>query len=145
MYDIDKEIIDAKNTPGEQQAYMPSKLGRHIVASLPKGLFLFLFRFILKNHTWVKKFSGTAFVTSVSMFSNAPGHIIPYSGGPNAVSCAVGSVVKKPVVIKDEIKIRELLHFTAAFNHDIVDGAPAARFINRLRRYIEQDYSSLLK
>ncbi|MFO7850240.1 MAG: 2-oxo acid dehydrogenase subunit E2, partial [Spirochaetia bacterium] len=114
-----------------------------LVTSLPKALVLFLFRLILKNHRLVKKHSGTAFVTSVSMFSNAPGFVIPYAGGPKAVSFAVGSVVKKPVVIKDTIQIREIVNLTAVFNHDLVDGAPAARFINRLRRYIEQDFEKI--
>ena len=54
-------------------------------------------------------------------------------------------LVKKPVVIRDEIRIREILNITAVFNHDVVDGAPSARFINRLRRYIETDYTQLLK
>ncbi len=70
--------------------------------------------------------------------------IIPYAGGPKAVSFAVGSIVKKPVVKNDEIVVREIINITAAFNHDLVDGAPAARLINRLRRYIEHDYRDLI-
>jgi pyruvate/2-oxoglutarate dehydrogenase complex dihydrolipoamide acyltransferase (E2) component len=142
--EIDAEMSRAKTEPGEEQAYMSSKLGRHILTVLPKRVVLLFFRFILKNHELVKKLSGTVFATSVSMFSDAPGHVIPYVGGPKAVSFAVGSVVKKPVVRKNEITIREMVHLTAVFNHDIVDGAPAARFINQLRRYIEKDYREII-
>ena len=110
---------------------------------MPACLVLFLYRSILRNHDLVKKFSGTVFVTSVSMFSNVPGFIIPYSGGPKAVSFAIGSVQKKPVVKDNQIQIREMINITATFNHDLVDGAPAARFINRLRKYIESDYQSI--
>lgn len=43
----------------------------------------------------------------------------------------------------DVTELREILNITAVFNHDIMDGAPAAWFINRLKRYIESDYRSL--
>ena len=36
-----------------------------------------------------------------------------------------------------------MINITATFNHDLVDGAPAARFINRLRKYIESYYQSI--
>lgn len=141
--EIDTEINRAKDETGEEQSYMASKFGQTLITSLPKSIVLFIFRRILKNHKLVKKHSGTVFVTSVSMFSNVPGFVIPFAGGPKAVSFAVGSVVKKPVVKRDEIRIREIVNLTAIFNHDLVDGAPAARFINRLRRYIEQGYKEL--
>ena len=78
------------------------------------------------------------------MVTNVPGYIIPYSGGPKAVSFALGPVVKKPVVRNDAVVIREIINITSIFNHDSVDGAPAARFINLLRKYIEQEYRNLL-
>ena len=93
----------------------------------------------------VKKLSGTAFVTSVSMFSNVPGFIIPYIGKPKSCSFAIGSVYKKPIVKNNEITIREIVNITAIFNHDMIDGAPAARFINQLRKYIEIDYKELVE
>ena len=141
--EIDAEISRAKAEIGEEQTYMASRFGQRIITSLPKCIVLWIFRFILRSHRLVKKYSGTAFVTSVSMFSNVPGFVIPYAGGPKAVSFAVGSVVKKPVAKRDEVHIREIVNLTAVFNHDLVDGAPAARFINTLRRYIERDYHEL--
>ena len=77
------------------------------------------------------------------MFSTIPGYIIPYIGGPKASAFAIGSITKKPIVIKDKIEIREVINITAVFNHDIIDGAPAARFINRLRTIIEKEYSMI--
>jgi pyruvate/2-oxoglutarate dehydrogenase complex dihydrolipoamide acyltransferase (E2) component len=142
--EIDDEIETVKSAAGEEKTYMSSRMGQKIIARLPRFIVVFLFRQILKNHEMVKRFSGTVFVTSVSMVTNVPGFILPYSGGPKAVSFALGSVVKKPVVRKDTIVVREMMNITAIFNHDSVDGAPAARFINLLRRYIEQEYRSLL-
>jgi pyruvate/2-oxoglutarate dehydrogenase complex dihydrolipoamide acyltransferase (E2) component len=51
--------------------------------------------------------------------------------------------VKKPVVAGKKIEIREMVNITAVFNHDIIDGAPAARFINRLRTIIEKEYEEI--
>jgi pyruvate/2-oxoglutarate dehydrogenase complex dihydrolipoamide acyltransferase (E2) component len=35
------------------------------------------------------------------------------------------------------IEPREYLHVTLSFDHDIIDGAPAARFAERLRQMVE--------
>jgi pyruvate/2-oxoglutarate dehydrogenase complex dihydrolipoamide acyltransferase (E2) component len=141
---IDDEINDAKRNEGGEKGYVASSLVQKLIGILPKRIVLFLFRYIMKSHERVKDLSGTVFVTSVSMFSNIPGYVIPFSGGPKAVSFAIGSSMKKPVVKGDEILIREILNITVIFNHDIVDGAPAARFINQLRKYIEVNYRDLM-
>jgi len=39
--------------------------------------------------------------------------------------------------VDDKIEIREYLNVTISFDHDIVDGAPAARFTQRLKELIE--------
>jgi pyruvate/2-oxoglutarate dehydrogenase complex dihydrolipoamide acyltransferase (E2) component len=36
-----------------------------------------------------------------------------------------------------QIVPREFLHLTASFDHDVIDGAPAARFIQRFKELIE--------
>ena len=38
------------------------------------------------------------------------------------------------------IEPREILNLTVAFDHDVVDGAPAARFVRRLLEVIESGY-----
>lgn len=38
------------------------------------------------------------------------------------------------------IEIREYLSLTLSFNHDVIDGAPAARFAQRLKELIESAY-----
>ena len=49
----------------------------------------------------------------------------------------MGSIIKKPVVIDDKIEIREILNMTALIDHDVMDGAPMARFITKLSKNIE--------
>ena len=141
--EVSDEIVEAKKNVDDEEGYVFSKIGQKILGILPRRIVLWFLRSLVRNHKKVKEHSGTLFVTSVTMFSNAPGFIVPYIGGPKAVSFAVGSSVKKPVVIGDEIRIREMINVTAVFNHDIIDGAPAARFINRLRRYLERDFREI--
>jgi len=43
-------------------------------------------------------------------------------------------------VIEDKIEIRKILHTTIIFDHDIIDGAPAARFLTKLKEYIESGF-----
>ena len=51
----------------------------------------------------------------------------------------VGGIASKPAVHEGEIVIREFLNLTVSFDHDIVDGAPAARFAKKLSDLIESD------
>jgi pyruvate/2-oxoglutarate dehydrogenase complex dihydrolipoamide acyltransferase (E2) component len=37
---------------------------------------------------------------------------------------------RKPAVIEERVEPRHLLDLTVAFDHDVVDGVPAARFVN---------------
>ena len=80
--------------------------------------------------------SGTCFVTAVGMFGK--GH----SGWgiattPHSLGLVVGSMVWKPVVVDGRIEPRQILNLTVLFDHDVVDGAPAARFTSRLVELIE--------
>ena len=53
------------------------------------------------------------------------------------LTVTLGSIARKPGVVGDEILIREYLNMTVSIDHDIVDGAPAARFVQELREVIE--------
>jgi pyruvate/2-oxoglutarate dehydrogenase complex dihydrolipoamide acyltransferase (E2) component len=83
--------------------------------------------------------SGTVAVTAVGMFGK--GH----SGWgiattPVSLSLVVGSMAWKPAVIEGRVAPREMLNLTVLFDHDIVDGAPATRFVKRLVELIESGY-----
>ena len=43
-------------------------------------------------------------------------------------------------MIDGQPKARELLSMTISFDHDIIDGAPAVRFTQRLKELIESGY-----
>ena len=105
---------------------------------LPQFIRLLIWKVILSNPYRIKNMMGTAVVTSVGMMGNVHGWLIPYSIRP--VCFALGSIVKKPGVIKKSIDIREFLEMTILIDHDVIDGAPAARFVSRLTDLIENGY-----
>jgi hypothetical protein len=112
-----------------------------ITTILPKWLIQFIIKQFTKNPLQMKKRFGTTYVASLSGFSDISGYIIPFFEGQNRpLAFAIGNVTKKPVAVDSEVIIREYLSMTVAFNHDLVDGGPAARFINRLKQRIEGAY-----
>ena len=73
---------------------------------------------------------GKIGVTAVGMFSEEPVWFIPH--GTATVLVTVGSISKKVIEFEGKLVAREHLCLTVSFDHDIIDGAPAARFINQL-------------
>jgi pyruvate/2-oxoglutarate dehydrogenase complex dihydrolipoamide acyltransferase (E2) component len=78
---------------------------------------------------------GNVAITSVGMMGKINGWFIHKSVHP--ISFGVGSILKKPVVFKNEVKIREILNMTILVDHDVIDGAPMVRFLDDLTDYIE--------
>lgn len=56
------------------------------------------------------------------------------------LSITVGGIAEKPGVIDGKIENREYLSLTISFDHDIIDGAPAARFAQRFKELIKGGY-----
>ena len=58
---------------------------------------------------------------------------------PESAILAVGSVVRKPVVIDDQdtVAVRPMMAITLSADHRIVDGVAAAEFLNDLVQAIE--------
>lgn len=142
LEEITSELAEAKANTEQKTGFIDSRAIQSVLCQLPRSWVRLLFRSALKHHSWVRKLSGTVFVTSVTMYSSLPGFVIPFMGGPKAVSLAFGSVYRKPVAVGDRVEVREVVSVTAVFNHDLIDGAPAARFLNRLRSLIEVPFTT---
>ena len=56
---------------------------------------------------------------------------------PEAGILAVGEVQKRTIVISDAIAIRPLAQLCLTYDHRIVDGALAARFLREVKRLLE--------
>jgi pyruvate/2-oxoglutarate dehydrogenase complex dihydrolipoamide acyltransferase (E2) component len=85
-----------------------------------------------------KKFVGTVGVTAVGMFGKGAAWGIPQA--LPTLMITVGGIGEKPVLIDGHLALRDYLSLTISFDHDIIDGAPAARFTARLKELIESGY-----
>lgn len=83
----------------------------------------------------LKRFGGTVIVTSVGMFGKGGGWAITF--GLQSLAFAMGVIASKPSVTPGGIVPRELLSMTILVDHDVIDGAPAARLVARLVELIE--------
>lgn len=74
-------------------------------------------------------------VTSIGMFSRGWGWAVPIP--PLTLIVTVGGVADRAVVRDGQVVARPLLPLTVSFDHAVVDGAPATRFVETLRELIE--------
>lgn len=121
----DKSIVLAKGTSFSERLYY----------LLPACMRRTVWKLMLRNPQFAYKKMGNCVVTSVGMMGKINGWFIHKSVHP--ISFGVGSVIRKPVVLDNEIKIREMLNMTILADHDVIDGAPMVRFLNDLTTYIE--------
>lgn len=105
---------------------------------LPQFIRLWIWKIMLSSPLRVKKMMGTVILTSVGMMGEANGWFIPYS--IHTLCFALGPIVKKPGVKKNNIGVREYLKMTILIDHDVIDGAPALRFASRLVELMETGY-----
>jgi pyruvate dehydrogenase E2 component (dihydrolipoamide acetyltransferase) len=56
---------------------------------------------------------------------------------PEAAILGVGTVVDRPVVKSGKIAVAPIMKLSLSFDHRVVDGAPAARFLQLLKRKLE--------
>ena len=64
---------------------------------------------------------------------------------PQTAILGVGAVQKRAVVIDDAIAIRSMGYLSLAFDHRVIDGATADRFMSKVKAHLEQsDWETLL-
>jgi pyruvate dehydrogenase E2 component (dihydrolipoamide acetyltransferase) len=62
----------------------------------------------------------------------------PIIAPPQCAILGVGRIVKKPAVYQDQVVARHRVALSLTFDHRVVDGGPAARFLNTIRTYVEE-------
>jgi pyruvate/2-oxoglutarate dehydrogenase complex dihydrolipoamide acyltransferase (E2) component len=118
--------------PGSEQRYR----GTLAFLSVPRPVRSLAWRAVMGNPHSVKRLGGTVGMSSVGMFGPGGGWGIPIA--PPTLMVTVGGIATKPRYIDGSLEPRELLDLTISVDHDIVDGAPAARFARRLAELVEQ-------
>jgi pyruvate/2-oxoglutarate dehydrogenase complex dihydrolipoamide acyltransferase (E2) component len=122
--------------------------GNRLSRFLPMRLPAVFFRPFVWGWSWLgrrrprlwKNIVGTVEISSVGMFGSGAGWgISPPSA--TALMVTVGGIGEKRVMVDGQTVTREYLSLTISVDHEIVDGAPAARFTWRLKELIEGGYS----
>lgn len=132
--DIQAEIRDF------QSGHQTSRESKFIdwFVRLPGFIRRMFFWILFSNPRLIKDYYGTVLVTSIGMFGSGSGWGIPV---PNhTLQLTLGGVGEKPGVVDHRVEVRTYMSVTISFDHDIVDGAPVARFIQRLKKLVEKGY-----
>lgn len=81
---------------------------------------------------------GTFTVSNLGMYNIDT--FAPIINLPECAILGVGRIIKKPAVFNGQVVPRDMVALSVTFDHRIVDGGPAARFLNTVREYVEQPY-----
>jgi 2-oxoglutarate dehydrogenase E2 component (dihydrolipoamide succinyltransferase) len=84
--------------------------------------------------------SGTFTITNPGIFGEQFG--TPVINQPESAILGVGGLFKEPTVVTDEngsdsIAIRNIIRLTLGFDHRIIDGADAGKFMAEMKKYLE--------
>lgn len=105
---------------------------------LPAFIRRFFLGVLFKTPHLLKEMNGTVSLTAVGMFGDGGGWGIPVSN--HTLQITLGGIAVKPALVNGLVENHEYLCVTVSFDHDIVDGAPAARFVQRLKELIESSH-----
>jgi pyruvate dehydrogenase E2 component (dihydrolipoamide acetyltransferase) len=78
---------------------------------------------------------GTFTITNLGM--HAIDAFTPIINLPQCAILGAGRIIARPWVVDDQVMPRKIMALSLTFDHRVVDGAPAARFLNTIREYIE--------
>jgi len=136
------QISDAKNKKlTEKEIVLQKKASR-----IEKMYYLFpgfirrlVWKYLLRHPKLAYKKMGNVAFTSLGTIGRVDGWFVPISVHP--ICFGMSSILKKPMVIKDQIEIREVLKMSILIDHDVIDGAEMARFISHLSKNIEEGFN----
>jgi pyruvate/2-oxoglutarate dehydrogenase complex dihydrolipoamide acyltransferase (E2) component len=128
-----EQVLGEKNA--QRRGPRPSRLFFGLPFFLRKH---FIWNRLSKNPFFAKKTMGTVAVSSISGFTRVgtgAGFGIATSIAPLALF--IGQIARKPGIVEDTFAVREFVSLTILFDHDVIDGAPIALFLGRLRELME--------
>jgi pyruvate/2-oxoglutarate dehydrogenase complex dihydrolipoamide acyltransferase (E2) component len=93
------------------------------------------FKFMDRHPMQMKKTGGTVMVSCLNMFGSGTGWGVPVAS--HTLNLTLGGIVLRPVLVSGNLENHEFLCVTVSVDHDLVDGAPMARFINQFKKLVE--------
>ncbi|ERM20166.1 2-oxo acid dehydrogenase subunit E2 [Brevibacillus laterosporus] len=85
---------------------------------------------------------GTFTISNLGMYDIDA--FTPIINQPEVAILGVGRITEKAVGIHGELKLRPQMTLSLSFDHRIVDGAPAAEFLQSIKRSLEEPYQLLV-
>ena len=79
---------------------------------------------------------GTFTVTNLGMYG--VDWFSPIINPPEAAILGVGRIVEKPVAVDGKVMVKPVMMLSLSYDHRIVDGAPAAQFLQTVQKRIER-------
>jgi pyruvate dehydrogenase E2 component (dihydrolipoamide acetyltransferase) len=78
---------------------------------------------------------GTFSITNPGVYGGLMG--LPVINQPNVAILGIGAIQKRPMVLDDAIAIRSMVYLTLSYDHRVVDGAVAHRFVGQVKALLE--------
>ncbi len=85
---------------------------------------------------------GTFTITNLGMFGITS--FSPIINQPESAILGINAMIDRPVLVNGEIAVRPVMNLSLTFDHRIVDGADAARFLARIKELVENPLLLLL-
>lgn len=79
---------------------------------------------------------GTFTITNLGMYEVDA--FTPIVNLPECAVLGIGQIVPKPVVREGRVCVRQMMCLSLSFDHRLVDGGPAARFLQRVKQLVEE-------
>ncbi|HEY3547848.1 MAG TPA: 2-oxo acid dehydrogenase subunit E2 [Propionicimonas sp.] len=123
-----KSLLEVTREIRAEQAARPAVVaGQYWLERIPASLAPLVMKWATHSISWGLRY-GVAGVNNIGFDQDTPGWGL--APGAGTVAVTLGGISTAPVGHYGTI--RRTAHLTLAFDHDVVDGAPAARFTSRL-------------
>ena len=136
---LSAEVRRAQEEPLSEQIVLGAgraRLSERLYCLLPAWLRRIALRWVLLQPESYRTRMGTVSVTSVGMFGKINGWFLPLGITPLIVG--LGTITRKPWAHENAVRLRDILHLSLLLDHDVLDGAPMARFVARLSELLEK-------
>jgi pyruvate/2-oxoglutarate dehydrogenase complex dihydrolipoamide acyltransferase (E2) component len=128
------ELKSVKHAPSTSPSGRLLERAGPVVAQVP-GALPAMYAAIGRS-TRLRQRTGTVSLTSIGMMAGGGGFgVTPLS--LMSLQVVVGGMARRPRIVDGQVQARDVLDLTVTIDHNVVDGAPAARFGAHLRQLLE--------
>jgi 2-oxoglutarate dehydrogenase E2 component (dihydrolipoamide succinyltransferase) len=85
---------------------------------------------------------GTFTITNGGVFGSMLS--TPIINPPQSAILGMHNIVKRPVVVGDEIKIRPIMYLALSYDHRVIDGKESVSFLKMVKDILEDPYRYFL-